>query len=195
MAVLSGHQNQCRCVYTRPTERARDSPLLRSTSIQGSVRTHAQSWTARRHLHIHIHIHVHMSSTSAREAERMWDEARQWEESLRAAGKLQARTIALYGQDVRRFLAWFVWRVREREVEQERAQHREHRDLGTATPEEAMAYRMYLLERGLGRSAVNRALTSLRLFFAMRSQLYPEAPDSSNPFRDIPTVPRPPRNA
>ena len=48
-----------------------------------------------------------MPSRSAREAENMWDEARQWEESLRAAGKLQARTIALYGQDVRRFLAWF----------------------------------------------------------------------------------------
>jgi hypothetical protein len=95
MAVSSGHQNQCRCVYTCPTERARDSPLLRSTCIQGSVRTRAQSWTARRHLHIY----VHMSSTSAGEAERMWDEARQWEESLRAAGKLQARTIALHGQD------------------------------------------------------------------------------------------------
>jgi hypothetical protein len=129
----------------------------------------------------------------------MWDEARQWEESLRAAGKLQARTIALYGQDgqdgqdVRRFLAWFAWRVPEREVEQERAQHREHRDLGTATPEEALAYRMYLLEQGLGRSAVNRALTSLRLFFAIRSEPSPEA--VPNPFRDIPTVPRPPRDA
>jgi site-specific recombinase XerD len=123
----------------------------------------------------------------------MWDEARQWEEPLRAAGKLQARTITLYGQDVRRFLAWFAWRVPKREVEQERAQHREHRDLGTATPEEALAYRVYLLEQGLGRSAVNRALTSLRLFFAMRSEPSPEA--VPNPFRDIPTVPRPPRDA
>lgn len=125
----------------------------------------------------------------------MWDEARQWEESLRAAGTLQARTIALYGQDVRRFLAWFAWHVREREMEQERAQHREHRDLGTATPEEALAYRMYLLKQGLGRSAVNRALTSLRLFFSMRSQPSSEAPDVSNPFWNIPTVPRSPRNA
>jgi site-specific recombinase XerD len=122
----------------------------------------------------------------------MWDEARRWEESLSAAGKLQARTIALYGQDVRRFLAWFAWRAPEREVQQERAQHREHRDLSTATPEEALAYRRYLLEQGLGRSAVNRALTSLRLFFAMRGQPSPGAP---NPFWDVPTVPRPPRNA
>jgi hypothetical protein len=54
---------------------------------------------------------------------------------------------------------------------------------------------MCLLKQGLGRSAVNRALTSLRLCFAvrgfaMRGQPSPEAPDAPNPFRDIPTVPR-----
>jgi site-specific recombinase XerD len=101
----------------------------------------------------------------------MWDEARRWEAALGAAGELRARTVALYGQDVRRFLAWFAWYVTWHEEELRRRSGgggAPSLDLDAVTSEEALAYRAYLLEQGLGRSSINRALTSLRLFFAMR---------------------------
>jgi hypothetical protein len=133
----------------------------------------------------------------------MWDEARQWEAALGAAGELRARTVALYGQDVRRFLTWFAWYVTQHVEERRRRSGGggpPSLDLDAVTSEEALAYRAFLLEQGRGRSCVNRALTSLRLFFAMRSDLSPSpsASDTShapNPFWDIPSVPRPAREA
>ena len=63
------------------------------------------------------------------------------------------------------------------------------------TAYDAQAYRTYLLAHGRGRSAVDRAIASLRLFFSMcdsmcesGARLYP-----TNPFDAVTAVPRPPR--
>lgn len=147
----------------------------------------------------------------------MWDDVRRWEAALAQARTLQARTILLYGQDVRRFLTWLVWSRRERITQggsiapldavaqhdaadpgDESAPPLQPVDdanlttlLAVVTPQDAHAYRAYLLAHGRGRSAVNRALTSLRLFFSMRDE--GGALHASNPFDAVPSVPRPPR--
>src|SRR5262245_12163979 len=143
----------------------------------------------------------------------MWNDVRHWETTLSQAGELQARTITLYGQDVRRFLTWLVWRLRERTAhrepieqvaQQQSADPRppaerevESSDadltalLSAVTSRDAQAYRAYLLAQGRGRSAVNRALTSLRLFFAMRDD--GAGAHHSSPFDAVSCVPRPPR--
>jgi hypothetical protein len=151
----------------------------------------------------------------------MWDDVRRWEAALAQAGTLQARSITLYGQDVRRFLTWLVWSRRKRIAQGEPiapldavAQHDAAHDvadrgdegappvqplndanlttlLAAVTPGDARAYRAYLLAHGRGRSAVHRALTSLRLFFSMRDE--GNRPHGSNPFDAVSSVPRPPR--
>ena len=163
----------------------------------------------------------------------MWDDVRQWEVALAQAGTLQARTITLYGQDVRRFLTWLVWSRRERITQGAPivpmdyvAQHdsalrkddwgtdagdrgdEEARPLqpsgdanltallAAVTQHDAQEYRAYLLAHGRGRSAVNRALTSLRLFFSMGEFMCdPGAnPYLTNPFDAVTAVPRPPHS-
>jgi len=124
----------------------------------------------------------------------MWEEIATWFRALEEQGALAPRTVALYGQDVRRFASWLMTRDVTYSADPlgatEAASGRRPRvtvvSVQDVTDVDAQAYRAHLLSLGLGRSAINRALSGLRLFFARSGRA------GDNPFADVPTIPRQP---
>jgi site-specific recombinase XerD len=94
----------------------------------------------------------------------MWNEIAAWQETLTQRPDLSAKTIALYTQDARRFAT--------------RLQS-EHPGLGATevTSTDAKTYRDHLLAKRYAPTTINRALTSLMLFF--------DTIEGTNPFRNL----------
>src|SRR5260370_2241586 len=94
----------------------------------------------------------------------MWQEIANWQETVKASPDLSSKTVALYTQDARRFATWL--------------QH-EHPGLTVSevTTTDAKAYRDSLLAKRYAPTTINRALTSLVLFF--------DTIEATNPFRHL----------
>lgn len=94
----------------------------------------------------------------------MWSEIALWQEQLYLRPDLSAKTIALYTQDARRFATWL---------------QQEHPGLKATevTATDAKTYRDHLLAKCYAPTTINRALTSLMLFF--------DTIEGTNPFRHL----------
>jgi site-specific recombinase XerD len=94
----------------------------------------------------------------------MWNEIAAWQETLKDRPDLAAKTIALYTQDACRFAIWL---------------QQEHPGLKATevTSTDAKTYRDHLLAKRYAPTTINRALSSLMLFF--------DTIESTNPFRHL----------
>lgn len=114
---------------------------------------------------------THNAVQSPATAGDLWDALALWMHDLHAEGRASG-TIQLYALALRRYATWMQ-------------EHRKHASPADVSRDDAEAYRATLLEAGGSLSSVNRAITSLRLFFAATTSA-----GLHNPFYDITLLPR-----